>query len=409
MSGRTTRDDAAATGRADAGATGRADAGGSVLEAGRRLGRGPIDRLRNATRLDKVRWVIVYSTDIVPLLSLLGFYGLHLQLQAGMWPPLAGAAAVLLAVFVVLGTRPFRVAVRGGRRPTALLAVTGVIAVLLCGVAVVWALPAWLGILTPFARRRTVVVLSVAGLAGITLLVALSGADPADTVLLAASLTFLVVVCVGATLANLRLWRLAQEAHEGEEALARLAVSEERLRFARDLNDLLGQSLTDVAARTARAERRLRADPEAAAAEMFEVRDLSRRSLREVRAVVQNYRAIDLDEVLASVRAVLEAADVRCTVRADTAALSPESRTLLATVVREGATNVLKHSRAEHCAIVIEDGVLEMSNDGVSGPAGRHAPNGLAGLADRLRAAGGTLEAAPAPEGRYLLRAAVPA
>jgi two-component system sensor histidine kinase DesK len=209
--------------------------------------------------------------------------------------------------------------------------------------------------------------------------------------------------------ANLRLWRLAKEAHEGEEAMARLAVSEERLRFARDLNDLLGQSLTDVAARTVHAEGTLRTDPEAAAAEMFEVREVARRSLREVRAVVQNYRAVDLDEVLASVRAVLEAADVRCTVRADTAALPPETRTLLATVVREGATNVLKHSRAERCTITLHDGVLEMANDGVSGPVGEPAPNGLAGLADRVRAAGGTLEAAPTGEGRYLLRAAVPA
>ncbi|MFD0471901.1 sensor histidine kinase [Nonomuraea thailandensis] len=191
--------------------------------------------------------------------------------------------------------------------------------------------------------------------------------------------------------------------------MAKLAVSEERLRFARDLNDLLGRSLTDVAVRTEHAERTLAVDREAAAAEMFEVRDLSRRSLREVRTVVQNYRAIDLDEVLASVRAVLEAADVRCTVWADTGSLPPETRTLLATVVREGATNVLKHSKAERCTITIENGVLEMSNDGVSGPVGEHAPIGLAGLAQRVRAAGGTLEAEPVAGGRYLLRAAVPA
>jgi two-component system, NarL family, sensor histidine kinase DesK len=191
--------------------------------------------------------------------------------------------------------------------------------------------------------------------------------------------------------------------------VAMLAVSEERLRFARDLHDLLGQSLADVAAGTEHAERTLRTDREAAAAEMFEVRDLARRSLREVRTVVQNYRAVDLDEVLASVRAVLEAADVRCTVRTDTGSLSPETRTLLATVVREGATNVLKHSKAESCTITIEDGVLEMSNDGVSGPVSEHAPNGLAGLAQRVRAVDGTLEARPDEAGRYLLRAAVPA
>ncbi|QYC43627.1 Sensor histidine kinase DesK [Nonomuraea coxensis DSM 45129] len=370
---------------------------------------GPLRRLRTASKLDKVRWVIVYSTDLVPLLSLIGFYVLYLQWQAGMPPALAMGAAVLLAVFVVICLRPFRAAVRGGPRPTALLAVSGALALLLAVVAVVWALPSWLGTLAPFVRRRTIVLLSAGSITTLTLIGVLSGAGFADILALVTAMTFMTVISVGATLANLALWRLAQEAHEGEEALARLAVSEERLRFARDLNDLLGQSLTDVAARAGHAEERLRADPEAAAAEMFEVRDLARRSLREVRTVVQNYRAVDLDEVLASVRAVLEAAGVRCAVRADTAGLTPESRTLLATVVREGTTNVLKHSRAERCEISIEDGVLEMSNDGVSGPVGRHAPNGLAGLAERVRAAGGSLEAAPTPEGRYLLRAAVPA
>ncbi|TMR99284.1 sensor histidine kinase [Nonomuraea basaltis] len=371
--------------------------------------RGLVDRLRGASKLDKARWLIVFSTDIVLLLPLFGFFQLHVQWQMGMPWPLAAGGAVLLLAFNVLSTRPFRIAVRGGRRPTAILAVTGAIVAILYYFPIVWALPTWLGLMAAFVRKRTAIALSVASIAATYLYAGLVEGFFTELLLLLAVQTVLTVITVGAVWANLRLWRLAQEAHEGEEALARLAVSEERLRFARDLNDLLGQSLTDVAARTSHAEQALRADPAAAAAEMFAVRDLARRSLREVRTVVQNYRAIDLDEMLASVRAVLEAADVRCTVRADTAALTPETRTLLATVVREGATNVLKHSRAERCTITIEDGVLEMSNDGVSGPVGEHAPNGLAGLAERVRSAGGTLEAEPTREGRYLLRAAVPA
>ncbi|MGN9841828.1 sensor histidine kinase [Nonomuraea sp. H19] len=368
-----------------------------------------VDRLRGATKLDKVRWLIVYSTDIILLFALMGYVELYARWEQGMPWPAAVGGAVLLLVFNVLSTRPFRIAVRGGKRPTAILAVSGAIIAVLSVFPLVWPIPTWLGLMTAFVRMRTAIALSVTSVAVITLYLGLvAGLDPV-ILLLPLMQAFFTVVSVGAVWANLRLWQLAKEAHEGEEALARLAVSEERLRFARDLNDLLGQSLTDVATRTAHAEQALRADPAAAAAEMFAVRELSRRSLREVRTTVQNYRAIDLDEVLASVRAVLEAADVRCTVRADTASLTPETRTLLATVVREGATNVLKHSRAERCTITIENGVLEMSNDGVSGPVGEHAPNGLAGLADRLRAAGGTLRAEPTREGRYVLRAAVPA
>ncbi|MGW4793845.1 sensor histidine kinase [Nonomuraea sp. NPDC004297] len=365
------------------------------------------DRVRAAPKLTKVRWLVVYCTNIIVVFTLVGFVDLQARWAAGVAWPILAAGAVLLLVFFVLSLLPFGVAVRGGPRPTAILAIMGVIAVGLAVFGLVWLLPTWLGMLAAYVRRRTIVVLSLTLIVAVSVYAGLMAGF--DMLVLVPVLLLLTVICVGAVWANLVLWRLAQEAHDGEEALARLAVSEERLRFARDLNDLLGQSLTDVAARTERAEHTLRADQEAAAAEMFEVRDLARRSLREVRTVVQNYRAIDLDEVLASVRAVLEAADVRCTVRADIGALLPETRTLLATVLREGATNVLKHSKAERCSITIENGVLEMSNDGVSGPVGEHAPNGLAGLAQRVRAAGGTLEAEPGQGGRYLLRAAVPA
>ncbi|GAA3687960.1 hypothetical protein GCM10022224_061570 [Nonomuraea antimicrobica] len=365
------------------------------------------ERIRNAPRLTKVQWLIIYCTDALLVFPLFGYYDFSLRLQAGVAWPIIAAGVVLLLVFNVLSFRPFRVAVRGGRPPTAVLTVTGVIALALAMVGQVWSVPTWLGLLTPFVRRRTIIAASAATIVAFNLYITVLGGYMVWLMVLVQ--TGFTVISVGVVWANLKLWHLTVEAHDGQEAMARLAVSEERLRFARDLNDLLGQSLTDVAARTAQAERMLERDREAAAAEMFEVRDLARRSLREVRTVVQNYRAVDLDEVLASVRAVLEAADVRCVVHADTGALAPETRTLLAIVVREGATNVLKHSKAERCTITIEDGVLEMSNDGVSGPVGEHAPNGLAGLAQRVRAVGGTLEAQPAQGGRYLLRAAVPA
>ncbi|SEL01419.1 sensor histidine kinase [Nonomuraea pusilla] len=362
---------------------------------------------RKATRLDKVRWLIVYSSDIIILLAGFGFLDLYLRRQAGYPAVLAGGAAVALAVFMALSTRPFRIAVRGGPRPTAILTVTGVITLGLAVLFVVWTIPVWLGSLTPFVRRRTALLLSAGALAAVTAYAA--SLQTAQVLPLLLVLGLLTALCVLGKIANLWLWRVAREAHEGQEARSRLAVSEERLRFARDLNDLLGQSLAGISDGAAAAERVLPSDPQEAARVMFEVRDQARRSLREVRATVQNYRALNLDEVLASVRAVLEAADVRCSVRAETSSLTPESRTLLAAAVREGATNVLKHSKAEQCTITIEDGVLEMCNDGVSAPVGAPAPNGLAGLEQRLRGAGGTLESGPAPGGRYLLRAAVPA
>ncbi|MFD1537938.1 sensor histidine kinase [Nonomuraea guangzhouensis] len=364
------------------------------------------DRLRRASRLDKVRWLILVSADVANLLALLGLLELTVRWQEGVPGWLAAAAAVLLLILLGLATRPFRIAVRGGRRPTVILAVSGVITLLLSVLLLIWAIPVWLGMLAPYVRRRTTLVLAVGSIVVVNVYITLATGFLIEIFLLQTVLTGLVT---GGLLANLWLWRVAKDAHEGQEARAMLAVSEERLRFARDLNDLLGQSLADISAGAEAASRTLREDPSAAAGEMFEVRDLARQTLREVRSTVQSYRALDLDEVLASVRAVLEAADVRCAVRADTTSLTAETRTLLATVVREGATNVLKHSKAGHCTITIEDGVLEMSNDGVEGPVNDHAPDGLGGLSQRVSAAGGTLSTACTGDGAYLLRAAVPA
>ncbi|WP_327090951.1 histidine kinase [Nonomuraea sp. NBC_01738] len=361
-----------------------------------------LTRWRRATRLDKVRWLIVYSTDFMYMMSLIGLLELAILAgQADVPGVLVAAGAVALLVFYGLSVRPFRVAVKGGPRPTLVLAIGGVLALALLVFGLMWPMPVWLGMIAPFVRRRTLVLLSLASIVVYTGYIwFLAGPQPA----LLAVQTVITLLLAGGSVANLWLWRVAREAHEGEEARARLAVSEERLRFARDLNDLLGQSLTGIAGRAERAEGALAGDPERAAAEMFEVRDLARRSLREVRATVTSYRTLDLGEVLASVRAVLEAADVHCVIDAELDGLPAETGTLLAAVVREGATNILKHSTAQRCTITIKNGVLEMSNDGIAQAVGE--PGGLRGLSQRLSAAGGTLSAT-AHEGTYLLRAAV--
>jgi two-component system sensor histidine kinase DesK len=204
------------------------------------------------------------------------------------------------------------------------------------------------------------------------------------------------------------LWWTIRDAHDGQEAKARLAVAEERLRFARDLHDLLGRSLSVIALKSELAAKLSARDPARAAAEMAGVRHLAGGSLAEVQLAVDGYQALDLDVELAGVRAALEAAGARCVIDARAGELSPTGRALLAWVVREGGTNVLKHSAATRCAITIDGGVLEMRNDGVREP--EAAPgSGLRGLSERLATAGGSFSAAPTPTGEFLLRAAVPA
>ncbi|MCK2217533.1 histidine kinase [Actinomadura sp. ATCC 31491] len=252
-----------------------------------------------------------------------------------------------------------------------------------------------------------------------------------------AGITLNIVLMVPAMILWRWLWWIIRDANNGREARARLAVAEERLRFARDLHDLLGHSLSVITLKSELAAKLATKDAGRALAEMTEVRGLAGDSLAKVQQAVHGYQALDLDQELAGVRAALEASGARCAVRARAGGLSPAARALLAWVVREGGTNVLKHSEARNCSITIEGGVLEMRNDGVpaAGPgtgatfgagaapgvgaapgagaasgagAGAASGSGLRGLAERLAEAGGTLSAAPGPGGEFVLRASVP-
>ncbi|MEU6413790.1 histidine kinase [Microbispora sp. NPDC046933] len=208
------------------------------------------------------------------------------------------------------------------------------------------------------------------------------------------------------------VYRLIVQVHEGRQAQAQLAVTEERLRFARDLHDLVGHSLSAIAVKSELAVKLVRAAPEQASEEMTAVRGLAKDALREIREAVRGYRAIDLSAELDSVRAVLEAAGIRCALETPGRLPSGEPATLLAWVVREGATNTLRHSAATRTRITLRTtgttAVLEMVNDGVGGQSAGDGGTGLIGLSERLAAAGGSLTAQPTGSGEFVLRAVVP-
>ncbi len=215
--------------------------------------------------------------------------------------------------------------------------------------------------------------------------------------------------------AFLLLWDILNEAFAAGDAQVRLAVTEERLRFARDLHDLIGHSLSSIAVHSELAARRAERSPGRAAEEMVSVQRMAREGLREMRLAVSGYRDVDLAGEIASVQAVLSAAGTRCTVAGDDVELPADLRALAAWVVREGATNVLRHSAARRCAITLRRDertvIVEVDNDGVPSADGVLPPygNGLTGLNERVSAAGGTLSARPTPGGGFLLRVLLPA
>ncbi|SNS94887.1 two-component system, NarL family, sensor histidine kinase DesK [Geodermatophilus pulveris] len=198
---------------------------------------------------------------------------------------------------------------------------------------------------------------------------------------------------------------------EARDELARSAVAEERLRFARDLHDLLGHSLSLIALKSELAGRLAERDPARARAEMADVEAAARRALAEVREAVSGYRQVGLALALAEARAALSAAGVGLWAPSAVPDLPGPVDAVLGWVVREATTNTLRHSGARTLTVGLsrsgEDLVLTVTDDG-RGPGGPPGA-GLTGLAERLRGFGGRLEHGPAPGGGFRLAARLPA
>ncbi|MER6179001.1 histidine kinase [Streptomyces sp. NPDC001652] len=232
-----------------------------------------------------------------------------------------------------------------------------------------------------------------------------------------AALISVVVVLLGggflAFTSAFSVWLLnaVYELDEARETRARLAVAEERLRFGRDLHDVMGRNLAVIALKSELAVQLARRGRPEAEEQMVEVQRIAQESQREVRDVVRGYREADLGVELAGAQGVLEAAGIRCEVSGEAAGLPVDVQSALGWVVREATTNVLRHGDAGWCAVDVrvtrECVVLRVENDGVAAPSGP-AGSGLAGLRERLTAVDGTLEAGPVGDGVFRVVASVP-
>ncbi len=216
-----------------------------------------------------------------------------------------------------------------------------------------------------------------------------------------------------------------EELSAARAELADAAVARERERFARDLHDLLGHSLSVIALKAELAGRLLPGRPEQAATEVGEVEQVARQALSEVRLAVSGYRQPTLDGELAGARMALAAAGIKADVDVPKVTLPPAVEAVLAWAVREGATNVIRHSRAGKCTIRVVAGLadasVEVIDDGgdpdeppdagvgsaTDGGAG-HTGHGLAGLRERAEAVHGQVEAGPLPERGFRLVVSVP-
>ncbi|SJN15549.1 sensor histidine kinase [Micrococcus lylae] len=317
--------------------------------------------------------------------------------------------------------------------PTVPLALAGAVlpALGLTELGTWWALPLWLSclllsLLVHPRRRRPVAA------AGLTVSLILGAAavlqDPAGPIDTAGGFLLWAVFTGVMIVPAVWFWRVMQRLEHARLQAADLAVTRERLRFASDLHDVQGHHLQVIALKAELAERLLaKGRTEDAGAQLHEVREQAREALAETRALVRDLREVSAERELANARDVLTAAGTHADVHVDPSLgpLGPAAGRLVGLAAREATTNILRHAHAEHARLeltaVPTDAFrlrLVVTNDGAPAvgaadpvdPATSPRPGerpsssaaadgrrgwgtGLAGLAERAEAAGGTLSA----------------
>jgi two-component system sensor histidine kinase DesK len=201
-------------------------------------------------------------------------------------------------------------------------------------------------------------------------------------------LAFSIMAASLAVWGILSMMRRTNDLLIAHEENAALAVENERTRFARDLHDILGHSLTVITVKAELANRLLDVDTERARAELVDLERLSRDALADVRRAVEGYRELTLPGELSRARTALAAAEIRAEVPGAADEVPSELRELFAWTVREGVTNVIRHSGASRCQVVLSPTSAEVRDDGV-GPVAADPPgSGLIGLRERAAALG---------------------
>jgi two-component system sensor histidine kinase DesK len=377
-----------------------------TLESTRQVG-GPDNMMWPIPTAARVAWAAIWLVFLgYPIADIVGA-GYSPTKAIIAWICLVGfAATYLYAMWICLSLVP-RVATGVLLMPLLVLYVEGIALTLVfrgqwsgvlvyCGVAAGWTLR-W---------RYLVPVLFALG-AFMVVSGALIGYAWADL----GFLSFLTVALGFTMLAFRRLIATVIELRTARAEVARLAISDERLRISRDVHDILGHSLSVITLKAQVARRLMLSDPDAAAQAIGDVETVARESLVEVRGMVTGYRQRSLADELQGARDVLDAAGIAFAVTRDTTVPPAPVDSLLAWTVREGVTNVLRHSRAHHCEISLSSSdtgfTVAIVDDGVGGVANAGG-TGLHGLRERVGAAGGRVDAGPGEGGGFRLQAYVP-
>ncbi len=179
-------------------------------------------------------------------------------------------------------------------------------------------------------------------------------------------------------------------AHEEIEHLAKVA---ERERIARDLHDVLGHTLSLIIVKSTLARKLLDVQPEKARDEIADIEKASRDAMAEIRSTLRGYSTYNLTEEIQRARSTLSSAGITAETETAEVSMSPAQESVVALIVREAVTNVVRHSHASSCRLKLatENGscLLSVEDDGRGGVLTEG--NGLRGMRERIEALGGTL------------------
>ncbi|MFJ8097596.1 sensor histidine kinase [Streptomyces griseofuscus] len=271
----------------------------------------------------------------------------------------------------------------------------------------------WNGLIGPLAGSAVLLLTGFRAWAAFALVVAdapVRAAVEGSSMVSSIGPALTAALCGLVVLGLARLTQLVCESWASQAETAHRAVSRERRRFAMDLHDLLGYSLSSIALKSELIYQLVPSRPEQARKEIDEVLEISRQALSDVRLVARRYRGMSLESEVSSVESVLNSLGVVAHVDIRCGSLPPAVDTALATAVREGVTNALRHAHVRHVTIRAigeqEQVRLVVANDGlVGGVPGQPCPggNGLHNLASRFDDIGGHVDAGATDDGWFHL------
>ncbi|MCJ0891733.1 histidine kinase [Rhodococcus sp. ARC_M12] len=360
----------------------------------------PLHGWNDSSAVDKVR---VYTRQsFLTLAVAVGIAAMLTSLQYDDYLSMAAEAVCAAATFVIVQRTPAigGISKASPRVPLVIMAVSAVV-VAFSGDSnnMLWAAALATTAVAALIPLRWCLAAAVASAA----LAAALGRPAIETLVLGLFIAFMAFTL------QLSAWllRIVTELDATRDAAAALSVAEERLRFSRDLHDVVGRALSAIAVKSELAATLARRGDDRAAGQMDEVRLLAQESMADARKLVRGYRSVDVASELDGARSLLSAAGISTELVGETSTLSEPAAEAAAWIVREGVTNILRHSAATYCLIELTDNSIRLVNDNPHASAGRDDGTGLSGLRERLVAVGGALNTEKTSE-EFILTAALP-